>query len=185
MGVAKGGVSMTVERPTPRFEPSRHARPVVVAEWQDAEEFAAWHLREFLGVADAKLTPPGADGGLDVRGDGVAAQVKFIAGAVTAPQVQQLVGAGLSAKCVFYARHGYTPQAVRFADEAGVALFSFTLYGDVAPVSIPAEKWLAQVEEAATQHPSIPGLDRSLAGVLARERKAREVRGIPIFPYRR
>jgi hypothetical protein len=190
---------MTVERPAPRFQPSRHSRPVVVAEWQDAEELAVWHLREFLGVGDAKMTPPGADGGVDVRGDGVVAQVKFIGSAVTAPQVRQLVGAGLSARCVFYARQGYTAQAVSFADEADVALFTFTLYGDVTPVSAPATKWLTQVGEAAARQARpawmegepwwrpLPGveLDRSLAARLDRERKARESGGALGFPDRR
>jgi len=89
------------------FTPSRHRRPVVIADWQDAEEFAEWHMRG-LGFPDAKVTGSGADEGLDVTAQNAAAQVKHRAGATGAPDVQRLVGAAAAGHSyrLFYSLSG-------------------------------------------------------------------------------
>lgn len=69
---------------------------VVVSSWQEAEALAGWHMKK-LGFDDAKLTPPGVDGGIDVTAEAAVAQVKHYATApIGAPPVQQLRGAAIS-----------------------------------------------------------------------------------------
>lgn len=116
---------------------STSADPVFT--WGMAEELAVAHLRR-LGFADARRTPPGADGGIDAQGTGVVAQVKFHAQPVGAPDVQRLRGTahGL-AHAVFYALSGYTAAAVTYAGRADVALFTFTTENVVTPVNKTAD----------------------------------------------
>jgi len=103
--------------------------------WGMAEELAVAHLRQ-LGFGDARRTPPGADGGIDVQGTGVVAQVKHHAHPVGGPDVQRLRGAahGL-AHAVFYSLSGYTAAATVFADRADVALFSYATSNVVTAVN--------------------------------------------------
>src|SRR4051794_40253401 len=86
-------------------------RPPPVRTWQDAERLAAWHLRR-LGFHDAHITVRGTDAGVDVRGSGVVAQVKFHATKAGRPEMQALHGAATAemATAVFYAT-GYSMQA--------------------------------------------------------------------------
>lgn len=105
------------------------------AAWRRAEECAAGHLRS-LGFADAAATEIGADAGFDVVGRTVVAQVKYLASAVGRPVVQQIVGANThGAVAVMYSRSGYTKQALEFADQAGVALFTLELPNAVQAVN--------------------------------------------------
>lgn len=95
----------------------------LTADWERAEDLAATHLRG-LGYRDARRTPVGTDGGFDVEGRGVVAQVKYRATAVGRPDVQRLVGANRhGATAVFYSRAGYSQGAIDFAMHADVALF--------------------------------------------------------------
>jgi hypothetical protein len=79
------------------------------AQWRYAEELAESAL-QFFGFADAVCTPPGADGGLDVVGARVAAQVKWVARTISRPTVQQLHGAAGDRLTAFFARAGYKPR---------------------------------------------------------------------------
>jgi hypothetical protein len=112
----------------------------VVGSWQEAEALAAWHMKQ-LGFDDAKLTPAGPDGGLDVLAQAAVAQVKhYTDSPIGAPAVQQLRGAGISVDWVmFYALSGYTRAALDFADSANVALFTYAVDGTVNPVSAAAK----------------------------------------------
>lgn len=93
------------------------------ADWQRAEEIAAAELRS-RGFASAQRTPPGADGGFDVEGRGIVAQVKYLAQPVGREVIQRLVGANLhGAQMAMFSRTGYTKQALNFAQAAQVALF--------------------------------------------------------------
>jgi hypothetical protein len=93
------------------------------AEWEVAEELAARHLQE-AGFLDARRTPVGADGGFDVEGRGVVAQVKYRSHPAGRPDIQRLVGANQhGARAVFYSRAGYARSAIDFANQVGVALF--------------------------------------------------------------
>ncbi|ARU53003.1 hypothetical protein CBR64_17755 [Cellulosimicrobium cellulans] len=93
------------------------------AHWERAEELAAKELRE-RGFRDAQRTPPGADGGFDVEGRGVVAQVKYLGTPVGREAVQRLAGANThGARMAFFSRAGYTRTALAFAEQADIALF--------------------------------------------------------------
>ena len=122
-------------------EPERSATTTTgVNDWEEAEELAAESLRG-LGYTDARRAPPGSDGGVDVEGRGIVAQVKYRATPVGRPDVQTLVGANQhGARSVFYARAGYTQGATQYADQVGVALFKL----DVSTRSVQPANTLAE-----------------------------------------
>lgn len=130
------------------FQASQHGgRQVKVADWRDAEELAEWHLKSVLGVRGVRRTPSGRDGGVDVLGRGVVAQVKFWQKPVGAPELQRLVGAALEQKSLFYSLSGYTSSAVDYAERAQVALFEFTIYADVKPANYHARVALRSAQK--------------------------------------
>lgn len=104
--------------------------------WEDAELLAAQHMH-WMGFNDAALTRRGADGGIDVQSDGGVAQVKHYTGSpVGAPVIQQIRGAGHKRGHVLvYALSGFTAQALRYGEAAGVALFTYDLAGTVTPAT--------------------------------------------------
>ncbi len=104
----------------------------MIRTWEDAEHLAVSHMRQ-LGFDDAAATRTSGDGGVDVVAKFAVAQVKhYQTGAIGAPAVQQLRGAAHNARWpLFYTSLGYTPAAVTFADDAGVALFVYTAEGGV------------------------------------------------------
>lgn len=113
-----------------RYEPELSDSAPLVGDppdWKLAEEFASNHLRS-LGFMDAQCTPVGADGGFDVAGRGVVAQVKYWTSTVGRPDIQRLVGANRhGATAVFYSRAGYARSAIDYASHTGVALFQIDL----------------------------------------------------------
>ncbi|MGQ1798095.1 restriction endonuclease [Kocuria oceani] len=101
--------------------------PIYVLDWQDAERSARDFLRH-QGHTDAQLTPPGADGGVDVVSSAVIAQVKYQTRPVGAPAVVQLLGTTHRKKYqdrspYFFSSSGYTAKAVTAARELGVTLY--------------------------------------------------------------
>ncbi len=111
--------------------------------WQAAERFAAAHMRA-LGFTDAAVTPPGPDGGIDVRSEAAVAQVKhFLTGAVGRPVVQQIRGAaGSGEQPICYSRSGFTADAIEFAQSTGVALFSYSEFGQITAETVAASALL-------------------------------------------
>lgn len=109
--------------------------------WQAAEVLAAHHMRA-IGFTDATTTAPGADGGIDVVARRGIAQVKFHTAPVGAPSVQLLAGIASArrATAVFYSLSGYTRAAVTVAEEAEVALFSYTHDGSIGQWSSEARE---------------------------------------------
>lgn len=103
-----------------------------ISSWQEAEHFAAAHMRQ-LGFEDAEVTPPGADGGLDVVDPGGFAQVKHHSQPVGSPALQQLIGIGEARDGIacFYSLSGYTRAAIEVAEASEVALFSYSIAGAV------------------------------------------------------
>jgi hypothetical protein len=98
-----------------------------------------------IGFHDARTTSPGADKGLDVIASRAAAQVKALQTPVGAPDVQKLKGsAHLLENQLFYSLSGYTDQALKFAETAGVALFSFDERNNVEPVNSIADSLASQ-----------------------------------------
>ncbi|MBO3742712.1 restriction endonuclease [Actinoplanes flavus] len=100
--------------------------------WRAAEELAVRHLRD-LGFHDARTTAGGADGGVDVVATGAVAQVKHWAKPVGQPALRDLFGVAQAsaATAFFYSRSGYTPAALEWANATGIALFTYTLDGQV------------------------------------------------------
>lgn len=97
-----------------------------------AEDYAVEVLRS-LRFADARRTPKGADGGVDVLATGVVGQVKFEAMPTGRPAVQGLFGVAVveDALGVFFSLAGYTVQAVEWAYRAGIALLEFEADGSI------------------------------------------------------
>ncbi len=116
---------------------------VLIESWQAAERFAAAHM-QVLGLDDATPTGAGADRGLDVASDGGYAQVKHQLQPVSAPLVQNLLGAGASrpGTPIFYAFSGYTRAAVALGEAEKVALFTYTIDGAVGAWSSRAREIL-------------------------------------------
>lgn len=111
-----------------------------VTTWQEAERCAAAWIR-VMGHPDARVTPSGADGGIDVLAGRAAAQVKFQVGTKTSrPQIQQLAGAaGREGVDLFYfSLAGYTAEALNWATQAGIATFQLEVTGDITPLNEPA-----------------------------------------------
>lgn len=134
----------------PTGRPTRPA-PRLVRDAREAEELAAEWVRA-MGFRDARTTPPGADGGLDIHSPGtgvVVGQVKFEAVKTGRHTLQALYGAGHAAgakQFVFFSSAGYTSVAVSWADAVGMALFRFALDGTVEAANGAGEDMLATVD---------------------------------------
>jgi Restriction endonuclease len=110
--------------------------PPAYFEQQAASAMRAW------GHAGATATSGGPDSGIDVAAAGAVAQVKAWTKAAGRPDVQRLVGAAPKGKAaLFFSLSGFTPQAIAYANERGVALFTFTdLEGAVRPENDAARR---------------------------------------------
>lgn len=107
------------------------------------------------GFADAAVTRGGADGGVDVWSKHALAQVKFEAHATGRPALQRLYGARGTdhhKQLLFFTGTGYSRDAQTYADAVGVALFTYTPVGDVAPVSVAAVAIVRAAERANSDH---------------------------------
>lgn len=104
--------------------------------WQDAERLGL-ALVLALGSSAARLTGEGGDSGLDITADTMVAQVKHWVAPVGRPEVQKLAGAATGRTAVFLAPM-FTRQARDWADDAGVALFTYTDAAVVRPLNVAA-----------------------------------------------
>jgi hypothetical protein len=142
---------------------------------EDAEETAAAWLRT-VGFADAAVTGPGADGGVDVVATGLVAQVKAEMKPVGRPVVQQIAGVGSVGghRAAVFSLAGFTPEAEAWASQAGVALFGFDLQGDVEPMNEAAAAIARsqRVLDSRPQDATVSELGRSLE-LLAKARTER------------
>ena len=104
--------------------------------WQAAERFAADFLKS-AGFSDARTTGGGTDGGVDVRGTGVLAQVKHHAKPVGRPDLQRLYGArGTDAHALyFFGLSGFSPQAIAYAREHNIGLLRYDGFRNVTAVT--------------------------------------------------
>ena len=151
-GASQQAEPRTQSRSTAEHEPCRERRRwpyAAIVTWkpgdfiaspQDAEEFAAVHMRG-LGYDDAVRTPTGPDGGVDVRSSRALAQVKQTATQVGRPDVQRLVGARgreHHLDLVFYSAVGYSRSAIEYGDDMEVALFVYDVTGEVTAANVRA-----------------------------------------------
>lgn len=110
---------------------------------REAEYVAAAIMRDHLGFKDAAVTTASGDGGVDVVAKQSVAQVKHWGSQVGRPAIQQLYGArgaDHSKKMVFFCSGGYSRQALAYADEVRVALFTFDAAGSYEAVNESAKE---------------------------------------------
>lgn len=106
-----------------------------IATWQDAERATMAWMR-IHGWPDARLTPPGPDGGIDVEANGCVSQVKWHAKtSIPLAWVQQLAGAAAGRTALFFAqqqgtRAPYSKAATAWADSHG-ACYTLDASGQV------------------------------------------------------
>lgn len=104
-------------------------------------------IMQQFGFKEAHATPGSRDGGIDVDARKAIAQVKWTNAKVRRDELQKLCGADRGAKVrnrrlVFFAKTGYSSDAVKFADQAKMFLFTFTLKGNVEAKNRRARKLL-------------------------------------------
>lgn len=118
---------------------TREPPPTPIHSWQDAEHNAATWMR-YWGYRDAAAVPGGPDAGIDVRGAGAVAQVKWQSVAVGRPLLQQLVGASdrPGDKLAFFTASNYSAAAVEYAEARQIALFTHGPWGQMEPVNASA-----------------------------------------------
>lgn len=136
-----------------QFQPG-HLRVAVPSdglrtEWRTAEEIAAAALRQ-LGIHDAVVTQSTRDGGVDVTSSTHVAQVKHLNKKAPAEVIQKIIGAALhrGANAVVFSLGGYSQDALSYAEDMRVPLFTYDLSGTYTPVNDEA---LLMVYDA--QHP--------------------------------
>jgi len=131
-----------------RRDDNRSSRPrpagVLIKSPRDAERCAEVWMR-WMGFEDARLTPEGPDSGIDVISRRAVAQVK--AQTVPAPleQIQRTYGIATAEQrehALFFSLGGYTPQALAWGRQHGVALFEFDLQGEPEAKSEAARRLL-------------------------------------------
>jgi hypothetical protein len=115
-----------------------------IENWKDAEVFAEKYMR-WLGFSDAKVTSEGSDEGKDVDSARAVAQVKDMGTGVSRPMVQQLNGVAAAERKIplFFAR-SYAATARDWGEKHDMALFQFSLKGDVKPISLKAKDLLTK-----------------------------------------
>lgn len=94
--------------------------------WQQAEAYACVWMQA-NGYVDARLSPPGADGGIDITSRAAIARVKHHAEAVSLTEMQRLFGIAQSAGKValFFSAAGYSPKAIVWARARQLQIYSY------------------------------------------------------------
>lgn len=100
---------------------------------------------EHMGAAGAMVTKQSGDGGVDVIAPGYVAQVKHYATPVGIAEIRSLVGAAAvfsgAPKALFFCSGGFPSGADAFADQVGMALFSFDpTAGSVTAINHQAQR---------------------------------------------
>lgn len=125
----------------PDNPPSRY-----IADANDAEHAAA-EFMQWLGFLDAQATPVGPDGGVDVWSSDAIGQVKDYGTPIGRPEIQQHLGVAIGQGDklpIFFARSGYTNQALEWANERDMPLYKFDLAGSFEPSNLAAQRlWLS------------------------------------------
>lgn len=119
-----------VERDLAKDVEQLHLTPVVNGlhgmTWQSAEIMACDWMKK-NGHWGAKLTPPGADGGVDVESRTHIAQVKHHASRVGIAEMQRLYGISQSTrkKALFFAASGYSSAAIQWAATHKIECYTY------------------------------------------------------------
>ncbi|MHB8290448.1 MAG: restriction endonuclease [Acidimicrobiales bacterium] len=142
-------------------------QPRLIKSPRDAEIYASEMLAA-LGFEGVAVTGLGRDGGVDVRGRDVVAQVKLEGVKTDAPRLQALSGiaAHEGRSATFFSLAGYTRAALEWAERVDMALFEFDYDGSVRACSPQAFRLLAD----AGAQPSAdidPELQRQVEAAIA------------------
>lgn len=106
----------------------------LLMQWSDAETLAKEYCR-WLGYQRAVLTGQGSDGGVDIDGPNLVAQVKMHNRPTSRPEIQQLYGiAAAENKRALFFSMSYSSDARSWADKVGVRLYQFTRDGTVEAI---------------------------------------------------
>ena len=128
-----------------------------IADANDAEHAAA-DFMQWLGFLDAQATPVGPDAGVDVWASDAIGQVKDYGKPIGRPEIQQHLGVSIGEGDklpIFFARSGYTPQAIEWADEREMPLYEFDLAGSFQPSNLAAQRlWSAGAKTFLKTHGS-------------------------------
>jgi hypothetical protein len=133
----------------------------LVVDPDSAEKAMEIAMARYLGIKDARLTPVGPDGGIDIESKNALAQVKYfqLGAKVGRPDVQRLLGAvqqrGTASNellVLFFAfgSSPFTAAAIEAADTTKVALFSFNNAGEIFPANKTASE-IPLVDSAAQE----------------------------------
>ncbi|MFH8366766.1 hypothetical protein [Streptomyces sp. NPDC018031] len=141
---SEGTASGTPESAAPgAAEPLRRPafRPVTIRTSRDAVNAAAQYLR-WLGFGGLRHPENRSMTGVDLRGDGLVAQVDPTTHPTTVREVECLFLTALrdSVSAVFFSLAGYARDARRRADELRLPLFVMDLTGTPQPVNDPADE---------------------------------------------
>lgn len=125
---ASGGEEPDEEVPAPDWD---DAPPDFLIRTPEDAEFVAAQWLAYWERSEVHLTPPGADGGIDIWSKDTVGQVKLMGNRLGRPALQQLLGAATAQgrRPVFFSLSGYSAQALEFANANGMALFSFDRQG--------------------------------------------------------
>ncbi|WP_159049065.1 restriction endonuclease [Streptomyces sp. NRRL B-3648] len=136
----------------PASPPAGRPEPRLIRTARESELVAVDWMR-YLGFTDAVATPVGADEGIDVISGRGLAQVKMEGSRTTRPIVQQLHGVATAKekKALFFSMAGYTPPALAWASEHGIALFQYDRQGTPQAVNTPALRLLETADARASQ----------------------------------
>lgn len=130
--------------PPPAASAARPAfRPVTIRTARDAVTAAAMYLR-WLGFKDVVQPEVRPVSGIDLRGEGVVAQVDPSTRPAGLRDIEclWLNGLSTSAQSVFFSLAGYADDARARADRLGIPLFVMDLTGCPQPVNAPADELL-------------------------------------------
>jgi hypothetical protein len=111
-----------------------------------AENYVVAWLK-YLGVPDIEPTRYSQDGGIDAESQGYVVQVKHYSSPVSVQPIRELYGVAMSLgkESCFFAQSGYTKDAVKFGEDTGMALFTYSVEtGDLYAITRSAHKALSQ-----------------------------------------
>lgn len=132
---AKQSLEELKRMPGPQFNLSARDAEIIAARWM-----------VYWGYYDAKATPIGPDGGLDVVASRALAQVKYRNVKTSRTEINEFHGSaeGSGKDELYFSLSGYTQQALERAEEKFIALFQFNNQGIPKPINAPAKRITSQ-----------------------------------------
>jgi TPR repeat protein len=128
---AKKSLDLLKSMPSPQFNLTPRDAELVAAKWM-----------VYWGYHDAKATPVGPDGGLDVIASRALAQVKYRNVKTSRTEINEFHGSaeGSGKDELYFSLSGYTDKALERAEEKSIALFIFNDQGIPKPVNSAARR---------------------------------------------